>query len=323
MSGGPDDTPAPFPVTRVAHVKEQELAAAWLVEGLWAEEAVGFIGGQPKTGKTWLALEFAVAVATGTPCLGHFKVPKRGHVLLFAAEDSHNAIRRRVHDITRARGIDDFERLGIGLLAIPELRLDKPTDLQRLDATLRQFKPRLLILDPLVRLHRGDENSAADVSGLLGNLRILQRLHSVAIALVHHVRKSASDQPGQALRGSGDLHAWSDSSLYLLRRKEGVELRAEHRTHRSPEPFLVELAHEPTPHLRLVGEPPATQATPTADLELDQRVLTGLREQPLTRTVLRQRLGVRNETLGAALARLEAAGRLSRAEGLLVPVPAP
>jgi hypothetical protein len=319
MNAPTPERPAPFPVTRIAHVEERERGAAWLVEHLWAEEAVGFIAAAPKTGKTWLSIELAVAVATGHPCLGHFPVPRRGHVLLFAAEDTHDAIKRRVKDVARVRGVEDFERLAIGLLAVPELRLDRDEHLRRLDATLAQLKPRLLILDPLVRLHRGDENSAGEISALLGNLRALQRAHKVAIALVHHVRKSPTDQPGQSLRGSGDLHAWSDSSLYLLRRKQGVELRVEHRAHPPPEPFLVELSAEPAAHLRLLDAPPARE--PGTDLE--RRVLAALVNQPLTRTTLREVLGVRNETLGLTLSKLEAAGRVRRSDSLLVPVPAP
>ena len=66
-----------------------------------------------------------------------------------------------------------------------------------------------------MRLHRLDENSAADISGLLGFLRQLNRQHDVAVGLVHHMAKRARQDPGQALRGSSDLHAWTDSACYL------------------------------------------------------------------------------------------------------------
>jgi hypothetical protein len=58
-------------------------------------------------------------------------------------------------------------------------------------------------------------------------LRALQRECRVAIALVHHVRKNGSPrgQDGQSLRGSGDLHAWGDSNLYLRRRERQMVLK--------------------------------------------------------------------------------------------------
>ena len=35
---------------------EADEGPQWLVEDLWSEEAVGIVSGQPKLGKTWLAL---------------------------------------------------------------------------------------------------------------------------------------------------------------------------------------------------------------------------------------------------------------------------
>jgi hypothetical protein len=116
----------------------------------------------------------------------------------------------------------------------------------------------LLILDPLVRLHRIDENSAGEMSALLGELRALQREHHVAIALVHHVRKngSARGQDGQSLRGSGDLHAWGDSNLYLRRRDGQIALTIEHRSAPAPPPCMLALADGADVHLRVVDGGP-------------------------------------------------------------------
>ena len=311
----------PFPVTRIAHIQVRGDSPAWLVEGLWGDQAVGFIGSYPKAGKTWLAIELAVAVASGKPCLGRFSVPRPGPVLLYAAEDTAAAIRERTANVARARGVTDIERLAVGLITEPSLRLDAEEHQQRLALTLTQIKPRLLVLDPLVRLHSADENSASDVSSLLGFLRALQREHQVAVVLVHHVRKASASQPGQALRGSGDLHAWSDSSLYLLRGRQRLELHAEHRAHPSPPPLHVELQASPSTHLHVVGDLD-NDCDGHDDEPIAQRIIDTLKNQPMNRGTLRQTLGVRNERLGHALKNLEAIGRLKRVDGLLVPVPA-
>jgi AAA domain len=51
-----------LPTIRAAHLAEPESSqAAWLIEGLWSNEAVGIIGGEPKCGKSFLALDLAVA----------------------------------------------------------------------------------------------------------------------------------------------------------------------------------------------------------------------------------------------------------------------
>jgi hypothetical protein len=88
----------------------------------------------------------------------------------------------------------------------PALRLDLESARQLLSNTVQSLRPTLLILDPLIRLHRLDENDASQVAGLLSFLRHLQREFQLAVLLVHHARKgSNSSRPGQTLRGSSEL----------------------------------------------------------------------------------------------------------------------
>ena len=77
-----------FPVVRVDQIPREETATRWLVEPLWGDSAVGVIGGAPKCAKTWLGLDLALSVATGTACLDRYEVPQPGPVLVYLAEDS-------------------------------------------------------------------------------------------------------------------------------------------------------------------------------------------------------------------------------------------
>jgi RecA-family ATPase len=113
----------------------------------------------------------------------------------------------------------DFQSLPVEVITAPTLRLDAPKDREWLSNTVQARQPRLLILDPLIRLHRVDENDASQIAGLLSYLRQLQRTFHVAVLVVHHARKDANGtRPGQALRGSSELHGWGDSNLYMRRR---------------------------------------------------------------------------------------------------------
>jgi hypothetical protein len=54
---------------------------------------------------------------------------------------------------------------------------------------------------------------------------------NLAVLLVHHARKdSHSSRPGQALRGSSELHGWGDSNLYMRCKGSQLTLSTEHRT---------------------------------------------------------------------------------------------
>ena len=301
---------SPLRVLRAAQIPDPSAEAhPWLVEPLWSAGAVGMIGGAPKTGKTWLALELAVAVGSGAPCLGRFAVGRAGTVLVFAAEDAPHHLKHRIRGLAAARGAD-FNALDVHLIVESSLRLDRQQDLQRLRLTVAAHHPALLILDPFVRLQRADENDARQVAAILSELRDLSRNSGAAVALVHHVRKNAAQHPGQALRGSGDFWAWGDSNLYLSRtRTDALQLTVEHRCAPAPPPISLKLATDPAaggPHLKVVSGPPAPP--PLAD-----RILAHLRhDRPTAHRCLRAALRVRDQTLSDALRSLEAQGRLSR-----------
>ena len=320
---------APLPVARAAEIALDVGRPRWLIDGLWAAEGVGIVGGAPKCCKTWLALDLAVSVASGTDAIGRFPVVAPGPVLLYGAEDAAVRLRERLDAICFARAVA-LAAVDVRLILVPSLRLDSERDLARLRRTLDEHRPRMLVLDPLVRLHRIDENSAGEMSVLLGELRALQRERELAVVLVHHLRKNgAGGQEGQALRGSGDLHAWGDSNLYLRRRERSLRLTIEHRAAPSPEPCFLELAAEPTPHLRII-EDEAT-ADPKAAAALGDRIIELLTAagSALGRDALRAATRTRNATLGDALVRLRADERIERCDGgfrlrdrnKIVPVP--
>src|SRR5262245_32049571 len=100
-------TAAPaLPVVRVGEIKSQGRAPRWLIEALWGASSVGVIGGAPKCAKTWLGLDVALSVATGTACLGKYTVPERGPVLVYLAEDALPVVRERIEGMAGHRGLD-------------------------------------------------------------------------------------------------------------------------------------------------------------------------------------------------------------------------
>ena len=300
------------PAHRLLDRPEQQ---RWLVTDLWSEEAVGIIGGEPKCCKSFLALDLAVAVAAGTPCLRRFPVVRPGRVLLYPAEDALHIVRRRLDGICAAAGLDLAE-LDLQVITAPSLRLDLEADRARLEETVATLRPRFLILDPFVRLHRIDENVSGDVAPLLAFLRELQRRHAVAIAVVHHARKGAGTlRAGQALRGSSEFHAWGDSNLYLRRDTDDrIALTVEHRAAAAIAGITLALTQRDN---ALALQPadadhqiePRVQAT-----SIDQRIAAALAEgeQPQTFAELRASCRVRAKTLYQRIAAMTAAGIVTK-----------
>jgi hypothetical protein len=303
-----------LPTVRAAQLAQaQSSQPSWLIEGLWSAQAVGIIGGEPKCGKSFLALDLAVAVASGTPCLRRFSTPQCGRVLLFAAEDAAHIVRQRLEGIAAAAAVD-FQSLEVHLIIVPTLRLDRHEHQAALAATVGDLKPKLLVLDPLVRLHSIDENLAAEVAPLLAYLRTLQRCHHTAVALVHHARKGAAhERGGQALRGSSDLHAWGDSNLYLRRHGQNLQLSSEHRAAPGLDRLPLALKINPPALALEVITPPPPVAEDGRPSPLD-RIEQLLRQATtaLSQRQLREQARMRTCHVVDALAKLTESGRVIR-----------
>jgi RecA-family ATPase len=269
----------------------------WLIDSLWADEAVGIVGGEPKCCKSFLALDMAVAVAGGVPCLRRFAPARTGRVLLYAAEDALHVVRQRLAGIAAAAG-RDLAELDIHVITAPSVRLDVERDRDALVETVVELSPKLLVLDPFVRLHRIDENLSGEVAPLLAYLRELQRRFHLAVVLVHHARKGgAKMRAGQALRGSSEFHAWGDSNLYLRRHGEQLTLSVEHRAAASITAVALQLAVDGEA-VRLatvdhqLAEPevpvadPAGAASSTAEQKIEAQLAAAA--SPLTAAVLRK-----------------------------------
>ncbi len=300
-----------LPVVRVDQIPQEENPQRWLVEELWGNSSVGVIGGAPKCSKTWLGLDLALSVATGTACLGRYAVPRAGPVLIYLAEDALPIVRERVEGMARHRGLE-LIGVEIHVITAPSLRLDRQPHRDRLLETSRRLRPRLLLLDPLVRLHAVDENDAGQVAELLAYFRLLQRRLDLSVILVHHTRKNAPGgvAAGQGLRGSSDLHAFGDSNLYLRRVRDRLVLFSEHRAAAASPAVTLELVtmDGATPHLEVVADSASDRQG-----NLWEQVLACLVPgEALTRAKLRDLLSVQNQRLGEALETLERAGKIRR-----------
>jgi hypothetical protein len=182
-----------------------------------------------------------------------------------------------------------------------------------------------LILDPLIRLHRVDENDATQIGALLSYLRELQRQFQLAVLLVHHSRKdSQSSRPGQALRGSSELHGWGDSNLYLRRKGSQLTLSTEHRAAPSRDHIPLQLAESgSTVALTVVERANIQPDTPPTPIERVRQALAQLQE-PIPVQQLQKLCGIRTATVCSILAQLSTKGEVVRdARGYQLKLPFP
>ena len=191
--------PRGLPVLRVGEIPTEPTPRRWLIEGLWGAAAVGFIGGAAQVLQVLSGHRHGLQCGHGDAVFGDLPGCRVGPGADLPG--GRRTVGGRANACWRWRFIaaSGWLKVNVHVITAPRLRLDQSGDRTRLLETARRIRPRLLVLDPLVRLHAVDENSATEISGLLSGLRDLQRRLDLAVVLVHHTRKSppAGVQAGQ------------------------------------------------------------------------------------------------------------------------------
>lgn len=191
----------------------------WLVEDLLPERAAACLYGAPNLGKSFVAIDWALAIATGRPALAGHKRTRidvgrakaAGKVVLFPAEGVFG-LNRRISGWLQHNGIQpkEGEEILRDRLFMPpgECRFDHPSDFEALMRGIeRECKDLdLLILDPLASFMSGDENATQDMQLIVNAMRRCVDRFGCSVLVVHHGGKSAysSERGSSALRGGVD-----------------------------------------------------------------------------------------------------------------------
>ena len=207
--------------TKILATEYQPLS--WVVRGYVCEGLV-ILAGRRKLGKTWLAIDWAIAVACGDFAMGSIPC-EQGDVLYIDMENGHRRIKRRIEtlfphgsnrpDLSRLEWVSEAPMLNKGFIdALDDWRLSVP-------------KPRLVIIDVLQRIKpagNANQNAYESDYSMMAALQQWATTHGIAVIALHHTRKGGADDPLEALSGSNGLSACADTTLVLNRDKNGITL---------------------------------------------------------------------------------------------------
>ncbi len=114
------------------------------------------------------------------------------------------------------------------------LTIENDDNYEDLKLEIEERKPDILIIDPFVRFHHLDENSAKDMAIILGRLRYLIEDYGISIILIHHLGKDSSS----GARGSSAISGEYDSCLTISKKEKDTvtEIKFDLRHDISPEP---------------------------------------------------------------------------------------
>jgi AAA domain len=213
----------------------------WAVEGLLPEGAT-ILAAKPKQGKSWLALNIALAVAEGGIALGKIAT-EAGDVLYLALEDVPRRLQGRLK-MMLSEGQTGPSRLHF-CTTWPRLE-EGGTDY--LSQWLENHPDaRLIVIDTLARI-RGASKRQEDLYArdyeTIGMLKAVADEYSVAILIIHHERKSEAEDPFDSVSGTLGLTGAADAVL-VLKRKRGTSEGILHITGRDIEESDLALRFDP------------------------------------------------------------------------------
>jgi hypothetical protein len=176
---------------------------------------ISVLYGDPGTGKSFVALSMAVAVATGRPWIG--RDTREGPVVYIAGEGGRETVIRRLGAAIRVWGIDphpdpdtewfdprDAEDVPIWIVTPgPDLVAGH----EPLKVLIGDIAPKLVIVDTLSRCFIGDENKQEDMGKFVRSLDRLRDAYGegAAILVIHHTNTHKKIRGSTVLQGAVDV----------------------------------------------------------------------------------------------------------------------
>ena len=214
-----DQAPGDAPLSAVDRLDAQILTTAairalpppsWLVEGYLTRDSLALLYGPSGTYKTFLGIDLALHLATGSWWNGH-EVAAPARVLYVIAEGVAG-VGSRLDAWQQHHKVYDLDRPGYAPIAwIPRaVNLADRMEAAALAEVAGRLEPDLIVIDTLARCTVGaEENSARDMGQVVEHLDGLRRATGACVLCVHHTGKDATS----GARGSSALRAAMDTEL--------------------------------------------------------------------------------------------------------------
>lgn len=204
VPAGTEPAPGRYAAETLAELAADPPApASFLLRRYWPSDAYGVIAAGSKAGKTWLALDIAVAVATNGTALASIPVDRPGRVLVFLGEGGRRNAWRRLQAVCGHYGVDPAHVHDLHLVYRSPKLSDPQALLDVLD-TVTAVGPVLVIVDPLYLAAAG-----SDGASLYGMAGVLERVQHVAahagsaLIVVHHWNQSGKGSGFSRMSGAG------------------------------------------------------------------------------------------------------------------------
>jgi hypothetical protein len=193
----------------------------WLIEGLFEQDALVMLVGPPGSFKSFLAIDWALSLATGRPWNGRATEPSR---VLYALGEGKASLLKRVQAWVHFNNLTKLEYATLNAnfratFNVPQLAVGRLANEFGDALNGDGFNPTVLIIDTLARSYVGkNENDAMDVGVWVDSVDKLRQRGMTVLAL-HHTKKNV--EFGLKERGNTAWMGAMDAAFMLERNPEG------------------------------------------------------------------------------------------------------
>lgn len=184
-----------------------------LVDGI-IPQGICILAGPQKVGKSFLALDISISVASGQPVLG--RETAQGECLYLALEDTYRRLQSRLLKM-------DVEASDTLHFALASDKIGGGLESQIEDFSTEHPNLRLVVIDVFQLARKNAKASYSAEYSELAGLRDLANNLGICIMLVMHMRKSRDRDPLNNIYGGGGFVASADALLLLTEERRGSE----------------------------------------------------------------------------------------------------
>ena len=199
------------------------LPRKWVIDDFLPRNIVAALIAAGGSGKSYLAMNLAISVASGGILFNKFMPSKEGKVVFISGEDDIAELQRRLHWSTSSLPKHVVERIGkninfVDLADTFEAFTEKnragevhmTNSVTNLISSIKESvgsEVDLIIVDPVSRFRGGEENLAVDTTRFVQALQMFTSQLNATVLCLHHVNKGAKSN------GTGQNNARGSSAL--------------------------------------------------------------------------------------------------------------
>lgn len=281
----------------------------WAIENLFAERDFVILSGIGGIGKSFIFMEIALSLASGTPLFGQFTPRRKYKILYLDHEMSSNITFTRFQRMIHGRGMS-MDTLGGSLLirGDSQFNFSKQKTVLQLYRLIKEQNIDFVMLDSLSKSHSKDGNSEETATAIFEIVHTLRSETGCGFMVIHHWTKPGDPTmpkaEGDRLRGTSAWRDNCDSHIAIVAKKGVMKLKHDKSRHAQEHPDILLKLEDDEDYMNETGDifngplRVICAAEPIVGNTVKDKILTTIKENPdITQTILLDKLQIPLRTL--------------------------